>query len=33
VHICSFLIPQATTELVQACEGTFYDPAPSCQTA
>jgi pimeloyl-ACP methyl ester carboxylesterase len=34
VHICSLLIPQAkTTELVQPCEGTFYDPAPSSQTA
>src|ERR1700747_3341530 len=34
MHICSFLIPQTkTTELVQPREGTFYDPAPSSQTA
>jgi hypothetical protein len=34
VHICSSLIAQAkTTELVQAREGTFYDPAPTSQTA
>ena len=34
MHICSFLIPQAkTTELVQPREGTFYDPAPTSQTA
>ena len=34
MHICSFLIPEAkTTELVQLREGTFYDPAPSSQTA
>jgi hypothetical protein len=34
VHICSLLIPQAkTAELVRPREGTFYDPAPSSQTA
>jgi hypothetical protein len=34
VHVRSFLIPQTkATELVQPREGTFYDPAPSSQTA
>ena len=34
MHICSSLIAQAkTTELVQPREGTFYDPAPTSQTA
>jgi len=34
VHIWPFLIPHAeTAKLIQPCEGTFHNPAPSPQPA